>query len=247
MHVRLAFAGAGIEPEILIVDEVLTVGDVEFQNVPWKNVGSGGGATQVLFVSHNMAAIEALCPDLIPHSGTLCEEFSSETVIATYLKQNRDASRAGWAGSEIIQDGLKLECIRLSTTLLRSGEPLEVEFKFLADEPGQLREFAALIYSAKAVRLAIVDLREWGIVPLPYRSGRFAIRTRIASLPLVEGSCSRALCGNGPLCRKSPSSIRPDHRCAAVHEGIFFHRADTRIVVLNTTTSVVFDQTADVA
>lgn len=175
--------------------------------------------------------------------------LSSETVIATYLKQNRDASRAGWAGSRIIQDGLKLECIRLSTTLLRSGEPLEVEFKFLADEPGQLREFAALIYSAKAVRLAIVDLRECGIVPLPYRSGRFAIRTRIASLPLVEGELLLGLyvvtdhfAGNlldlADLTIVAPRST----------EGFSSYRAEYRgFLVLNTTTSVVFDQTVEAA
>src|SRR2546429_1453539 len=63
MYVRLAFAvAAHLEPEILLVDEVLAVGDAEFQR---KSLGkmeqvSRGGRT-VLFVSHNMAAIEALC------------------------------------------------------------------------------------------------------------------------------------------------------------------------------------------
>ena len=63
MYVRLAFAvAAHLEPEILIVDEVLAVGDAEFQK---KCLGkmhevSRGGRT-VLFVSHNMAAVSALC------------------------------------------------------------------------------------------------------------------------------------------------------------------------------------------
>ena len=63
MYVRLAFAvAAHLEPEILVVDEVLAVGDAEFQK---KCLGkmhdvSRGGRT-VLFVSHNMAAVQALC------------------------------------------------------------------------------------------------------------------------------------------------------------------------------------------
>src|SRR2546430_7895454 len=63
MYVRLAFAVAAyLEPEILIVDEVLAVGDMAFQRKcmgRMREVGQGG--TTVLFVSHNMPAIEALC------------------------------------------------------------------------------------------------------------------------------------------------------------------------------------------
>src|SRR5262249_3294597 len=63
MYVRLAFAvAAHLEPEILIVDEVLAVGDVEFQKKclgKMSEVATGGRT--VLFVSHNMSAIQALC------------------------------------------------------------------------------------------------------------------------------------------------------------------------------------------
>jgi len=64
MTVRLGFAVAAfLEPEILVVDEVLTVGDAEFQKKAigkMKDVSQGGGRT-VLFVSHNMAAVKSLC------------------------------------------------------------------------------------------------------------------------------------------------------------------------------------------
>src|SRR5262245_10187488 len=64
MYVRLAFAvAAHLEPEILVVDEVLAVGDAEFQKKclgKMESVARGDGRT-VLFVSHNMAAIESLC------------------------------------------------------------------------------------------------------------------------------------------------------------------------------------------
>ncbi len=74
MYVRLAFAvAAHLEPEILIVDEVLAVGDAEFQKKCLSKMQdvSRGGRT-VLFVSHNMNAVERLCTSLIHlESGSL--------------------------------------------------------------------------------------------------------------------------------------------------------------------------------
>lgn len=89
MYVRLAFAvAAHLEPEILIVDEVLAVGDAEFQR---KSLGkmkevSEGGRT-VLFVSHNMAAIQNLCTSAIYlKHGRLVEQGTTDAVIATYVR-----------------------------------------------------------------------------------------------------------------------------------------------------------------
>ena len=68
MYVRLAFAvAAHLEPEILIVDEVLAVGDAEFQKKcigKMKDISSPDGRT-VVFVSHNMGAVRALCDSCI--------------------------------------------------------------------------------------------------------------------------------------------------------------------------------------
>lgn len=89
MYVRLAFAvAAHLEPEILIVDEVLAVGDAEFQRKclgKMKDV-SGEGRT-VLFVSHNMAAIQNLCDKAIYlKKGCLEMTGNTDEVIRTYLK-----------------------------------------------------------------------------------------------------------------------------------------------------------------
>ncbi|MCE3279646.1 MAG: Teichoic-acid-transporting ATPase [Bacteroidetes bacterium] len=89
MYVRLAFAvAAHLEPEILIVDEVLAVGDAEFQRKclgKMKDV-SGEGRT-VLFVSHNMAAIQNLCDKAVyMKRGEVQMIGDSEKVISTYLK-----------------------------------------------------------------------------------------------------------------------------------------------------------------
>lgn len=89
MYVRLAFGvAAHLEPEILIVDEVLAVGDAEFQKKAlgkMKDVSGKDGRT-VLFVSHNMAAIENLCnAGMLLINGKLKTTGSAKQIIAEYL------------------------------------------------------------------------------------------------------------------------------------------------------------------
>jgi len=89
MYVRLAFAvAAHLESEILIVDEVLAVGDAEFQK---KCLGKMGDVTKgegrtILFVSHNMASIKALCrTGILLESGSLKKAGSINSVIDSYF------------------------------------------------------------------------------------------------------------------------------------------------------------------
>ncbi|MEI2581704.1 ABC transporter ATP-binding protein [Scytonema sp. PRP1] len=94
MYVRLAFAvAAHLEPEILIVDEVLAVGDVAFQKKclgKMENVGKEGRT--IIFVSHNMAAIRALCSRaLMMQKGQLLMDSDIETAITTYLADERSS------------------------------------------------------------------------------------------------------------------------------------------------------------
>ena len=93
MYVRLAFAvAAHLEPEILIVDEVLAVGDAEFQKKclgKMKDV-SGEGRT-VLFVSHNMEAVKGLCQRAVfLEHGKVVKNHITQNVIDFYLQNNRD-------------------------------------------------------------------------------------------------------------------------------------------------------------
>jgi lipopolysaccharide transport system ATP-binding protein len=93
MYVRLAFAvAAHLEPEILLVDEVLAVGDVEFQKKCLGKMGdiAHGGRT-VLFVSHNMGAITNLCSRaILIDKGRLAFTGSSTDVVSNYLKNAID-------------------------------------------------------------------------------------------------------------------------------------------------------------
>lgn len=98
MTVRLGFAiAAHLEPEILIVDEVLAVGDAEFQSKAigkMQDVSKNDGRT-VLFVSHNMAAVKSLCTTgIVLHNGKKSFNGSIEDVINYYLKESRNEQQA---------------------------------------------------------------------------------------------------------------------------------------------------------
>lgn len=98
MYVRLAFAvAAHLEPEILIVDEVLAVGDQEFQDKclgKMRNVSSSGRT--VLFVSHNLAAVQNLCTSCIYMKyGKVVEKGPTNQVIESYLSENKNVQLTG--------------------------------------------------------------------------------------------------------------------------------------------------------
>lgn len=102
MYVRLAFAvAAHLEPEILIIDEVLAVGDVHFQNkcmAKMRNVTQNGRT--VLFVSHNIAAVTSLCSTAITiKSGKIIQSGSVRSCVETYRNEIQ-ASGPLWQASE---------------------------------------------------------------------------------------------------------------------------------------------------
>ncbi|HEX8376895.1 MAG TPA: polysaccharide ABC transporter ATP-binding protein [Pedobacter sp.] len=104
MYVRLAFAvAAHLESEILIVDEVLAVGDAEFQR---KCLGKMGDVSKaegrtVLFVSHNMSAVSTLCnTGVYLKNGKLIKSGSVSTAISAYLGDMQNIERQQWTGDE---------------------------------------------------------------------------------------------------------------------------------------------------
>ena len=96
MQVRLGFAVAAfLEPEILIVDEVLAVGDAEFQKKAigkMQDISEGGGRT-VLFVSHNMAAVKSLCTRaILIENGMVVSEGNTEKIVSEYINGGQEFS-----------------------------------------------------------------------------------------------------------------------------------------------------------
>jgi lipopolysaccharide transport system ATP-binding protein len=149
MYVRLAFAvAAHLEPEILIVDEVLAVGDATFQKKclgKMKEVGVSGRT--VLFVSHNMAAVTALCGRaLLMDGGRLASDGEVETVVAEFLGSAKDESslRANFDFRDLPRDGRFEGAIRLvalevrdrdgnATTSFGLYEPISIALTFESD------------------------------------------------------------------------------------------------------------------
>jgi ABC-type polysaccharide/polyol phosphate transport system ATPase subunit len=142
MYVRLAFAvAAHLEPEILIIDEVLAVGDNEFQKKclgKMQDVASREGRT-VLFVSHNLAAIsEMTTRAVLLNAGQIEFEGGPAPVISKYLSHG--SRRSGYECTRVQNHKrphiLKTEVITSDANgIHRFGEPLEVRFHIRHDEP----------------------------------------------------------------------------------------------------------------
>ncbi|MBK8227372.1 MAG: ABC transporter ATP-binding protein [Flavobacteriales bacterium] len=143
MYVRLAFAvAAHLEPEILVVDEVLAVGDAEFQRKcmgKMKEVAHGGRT--ILFVSHNMAAIQNLCSTAIYlKHGQVQAQGEAGTVITEYLRSSSDAARQDLALRQDRQGNGAVRFMSFSITddqgrglaALQCGSPAALHFDFEA-------------------------------------------------------------------------------------------------------------------
>ncbi len=118
MTVRLAFAVAAfLEPEILVIDEVLAVGDAEFQKKAigkMQDISKGEGRT-VLFVSHNMAAIRQLCnKTIILEKGEVIFEGTTDEGIDVYFNLNDESKiRNGLYISDLISDNPFIKKVQL--------------------------------------------------------------------------------------------------------------------------------------
>ena len=146
MYVRLAFAvAAHLDPEILVVDEVLAVGDAAFQR---KCLGKMGEVAReegraVIFVSHNMVAITALCARGIlleggrvtadGAAGAVVQQYlrSLETLITTPLAERRDRSGSGALRFESVT----VRNVSAGSGLVRSGDDVELSIAYQSDQP----------------------------------------------------------------------------------------------------------------
>lgn len=133
MYVRLAFAvAAHLEPEILIVDEVLAVGDAQFQKKclgKMEDVSKGEGRT-ILFVSHNMQTINNFCDySILLNSGRVIKEGPTSEITALYLNQFREFnSIKKWSPEQKSANGVWLKSIEVLDVMGNQKE------KFLLNE-----------------------------------------------------------------------------------------------------------------
>ena len=197
MYVRLAFAvAAHLEPEILVVDEVLAVGDAQFQKKclgKMEEVGKEGRT--VLFVSHNMAAIEALCCKAVCLDKGKVVGFGDVTEqIENYLSVQKGKRR--WGGFEpVFVDVLNISIVNfeLSPNPVESGDAVHFFIEMCSSQSLYVYAITILIYSLSKVLVGVVDLRDESPYVLDHASGSLRIRGNLVSLPLVEGDYEIAL------------------------------------------------------
>ena len=128
MYVRLAFAvAAHLEPEILIVDEVLAVGDAQFQKKCMGKMSevAKGGRT-ILFVSHNIVAVRNLCSEcILMEKGRVRSVGSTDTVLAEYHSKEHTESRFIRTKTANDNSRVLIENLELLTTSVETGAKFE--------------------------------------------------------------------------------------------------------------------------
>lgn len=202
MYVRLAFAvAAHLEPEILIIDEVLAVGDTEFQK---KCLGkmdqvAQGGRT-VLFVSHNMAQIRKLTGHgLLLNDGTISFMGPTDEAIQRYLEsgvgsQGIDISLAQLSSPShgVLLGNFELGCLN-GERHLRTGQACEIKmeatFEWAIQNPG----FIVSLGSLEGCELLRISTSPISGVSTGLCSGRVECSLRIEDLPLAGGTYSLAV------------------------------------------------------
>ena len=136
MYVRLAFAVAAfLDPEILIIDEVLAVGDADFQKKAigkMRDISRTGGRT-VLFVSHNMAAVKSFCTTgLVLRNGSIIFEGNAVNAVTNYLSGDSESLNHKKFGEEYDFNEFKLNEIYINPKDKTAEESLdedqEIEF-----------------------------------------------------------------------------------------------------------------------
>ncbi len=197
MMVRLGFAvAAHLEPEILLVDEVLAVGDAEFQR---KCIGKMGEVAKegrtVLFVSHNMAAVLSMCPrSVLLGNGHIIREGSTDEVASEYLKSSvetgevtigRDEPRIG-TGAGYYEQIRFLDTSGNQIDKIAMGDDLVVELNFHCKEQLDHLNFGVALRGPMQERvLQALSQVTYGSMPTASTGG--SVRVTIRQINLVSG------------------------------------------------------------
>jgi len=197
MYMRLAFAvAAHLDPEILIIDEVLAVGDATFQKKCLGRLGevAAGGRT-VLFVSHNMQAVTRLCNrGILLSRGRVAAEGSVETVVRHYLTDgNHSAAERHWEPAEApgndVARLLRARVINPSgqtSQTLDIRRPVGIEMEYEVCTGGQVLVPNIHLYNADGICVFINN--GWQHARPPRGPGRYRSVAWIPGNLLSEGT-----------------------------------------------------------
>lgn len=192
MTVRLAFAvAAHLEPDILIVDEVLAVGDAEFQKKAigkMQDISKEGGRT-VIFVSHNMAAVKSLCTRcIVLGNGTVDFIGNVEDAVNKYLRNNTDNNgvyfdnTASNQTSDILEVAIKNNAAEL-TEVFGFDDQIYLELKIKITE--NHFPFAALGFRVKDQLERIVFTSEIVLNESIKKAGEYCFKISLPKETLV--------------------------------------------------------------
>jgi lipopolysaccharide transport system ATP-binding protein len=198
MYMRLAFAvAAHLEPEILVVDEVLAVGDAAFQRkcLGKMNEVAGHGRT-VLFVSHNMAAVQGLCSRAIRlDGGRVVGDGSADQIVGDYLRAASAASGAAALRDRTDRTGdgsVRLVSLDIAAAdgepAIRTGGRLRVTIGYESDRDLAAAGFQVTVHDAGGTPLYVLSSDYAGGVPerLPARG---AVTCLTEPIHLTPGRC----------------------------------------------------------
>jgi lipopolysaccharide transport system ATP-binding protein len=200
MYMRLAFAvAAHLEPEILIVDEVLAVGDSEFQKKCLGKMSevAGSGRT-ILFVSHNMAAIEGLCNSaILLAEGHCIAQGATRTIIQKYHRRQKTSHDLN-LGQRTDREGsgsIRFVSVRLEgqteqeLSAFRCGEDaiIRIDFDNLMKQEVRSVDMSIGIDNDMGQRVALLDSEMIGANILPLKIGRNSVKFTIRKMPLAPG------------------------------------------------------------
>jgi lipopolysaccharide transport system ATP-binding protein len=198
MYLRLAFAvAAHLDPDIILVDEVLAVGDARFQEKCLNKMHdvSQQGRT-VLFVSHNMPAVARLCERVILiDAGTVAMEGPSAQVVSAYLRKSSGSSAASEWTDASTAPGRDVAIARAVRVRNDSGavteafdirHPVRIEIEYDVLKPGCALSAHFALSNADGRMAAVETDPQWRGAPRPV--GRYVTRAVIPGNLLNEGS-----------------------------------------------------------
>ncbi len=195
MYVRLAFAVAvHLEPEILVVDEVLAVGDAEFQRKCLEKLRSiGGQGRTILLVSHNMAAIRAICTrGIVLSKGRIVAEGPVNAVADQYLAGALAGALAGIGSDHSVETGRfvvdDISIRSLEGSVIKTFDPVEILVTMTAKTDVSDPGLAVAVLGADHHRLAGLDIKDFRTLQ-PMREGeRATMGFRIEQFPFLPGA-----------------------------------------------------------
>src|SRR5689334_22840133 len=191
MYVRLAFGvAAHLETEVLLVDEVLAVGDAQFQKKCFEKMRDIGvqGRT-ILFVSHNMSAVRSICKQaLIIEKGRVAAYGEIDETVDRYLSQVSSMQDLGDAVETNTFTVTSVEATSASGPVIKTFDPVQVKVRFIPKTEIKDPGLYVSILTMDSRRLTGLDLKDF-ITTASLPAGKVAeLGFTIESLPLLPGT-----------------------------------------------------------